>query len=480
MKDLEERCRNEKYFQMVRFFYHRLPKEDKRNFILQVASFNVLLAAQCAMSDSKDENIEIDLQALAVSAAEKFSDADNSTYGLMAMAELGQYSMILKLFEGISRPTKSHIRILSKVFSEVDQTVFINFIDTLSHYKNFAILMPSMSAFKGRCILDQDSIPILKKVMGRFLQKGNTGFIKTFFTKHELWNSADLLLEGNLSNIVSENLKGAYSSIHFSYLISDYNNLSESFPVVLFLDALAKHDSKKAINLSFRLAIKANVFDHKQLNNTLANFLSLFVSKKPTIANTKKMKYLMGHGFRDYIDNVPELLEIFNSIDSKNYLSAPKLKSDNTGVRLNLLLNENLGLTAASVFGQGQKRVDVLNEYTMPEYWDTIFNYILATANNIPLEDLIAECTLIYHIDYKQVCQHLRNYDHFGEIVVVKDYGYYIKPLTFYSSSNCFLHKLAIPENIRQLPVFDKNDVISFKIVGINLETRRINLNLIH
>lgn len=480
MKDLEERCKNEKYFQMVRFFYHRLPKEDKRNFILEVASFNVLLAAQCAMSDSKDENIEKDLRELAINAAEKFSDANNSTYGLMAMAELGQYSMILKLFEGISKPTKSHIRILSKVFSEVDQTVFINFIDTLSHYKNFAILMPSMSAFKGRCTLDQDSIPILKKVMDRFLKKGNTGFIKTFFTKHELWNSTDLLLEGDLSNIIKENSKGAYSGIHFSYLISEHNNLSESFPIVFFLDALAKHDSKKALNLSFKLAIKANMFDHKQFNNTVHNLLLSFVSKKSKLADKRKMKYLMSHGFRDYIDNVPELLEIFNSIDSENYISPPKAKSDTANVKLNLLLNENLGVTAASVFGQGQKRVDVLNEYSMREYWDTIFNYILATANNVPLEDLIAECTLIYQKDYKEVCQYLRNYDHFGEIVAIKDYGYYIKPFTFYSSSNCFLHKLAIPDNIRELSLFDKNDVISFKIVGINLETRRINVNLIH
>ena len=96
MKDLENRCKNDKYFQSIRFYYHRLPSDVKLGFILKVAEVNIYLASQCIMSDSANEHIEKHIKELAIKAAESFSDPETSTYGLMAMAEFGQYDLILK------------------------------------------------------------------------------------------------------------------------------------------------------------------------------------------------------------------------------------------------------------------------------------------------------------------------------------------------------------------------------------------------
>ena len=59
MNHLIERCKNEKYYQTIRFFYHRLPADKKKEFILMVAYENIFLASQCVMSDTQNEEIEI-------------------------------------------------------------------------------------------------------------------------------------------------------------------------------------------------------------------------------------------------------------------------------------------------------------------------------------------------------------------------------------------------------------------------------------
>jgi len=480
MKDLENKCKNEKYFQSIRFYYHRLPSESKLEFILEVAEVNIYLASQCIMSDSTNERIEKRIQDLAILAAECFSDADKSTYGLMAMAEFGQYDLILGLFESIDQPSKSHIRILNKVFSEVELSVFIRFIDTLSHYKNIGLLLSSFASFKGSIALDQDNIEILKRIVQSFLDRDYTGFLKMFFNKYELWRSANLLFGNKLEDTIRKQIKGSFSAVHFAYLLTLHNNFGNIFPTSVFMDAFGKHSTKKSLSLAFKLAAQNDIYNNTTLNGTLRSFL-MGSSGQKTKQNVKKMRYLLNNGLKEYVEKVPELVELIAAIDLSRYtisikgrIELPKRKPVSASD-----INVALVNPAALIFGAGQRRIDVRNNYTIDEYWSTIFSFMLATAKNVSLEKLIIECTQIYNIDFKEVCRILRKFEHFGEVEVIKDHGCYVLPMTFHSTSGCFLYRPISDRMEINLANLEIGDVIMFIIIGFKEETQRINIQLI-
>jgi hypothetical protein len=126
--DLEHKANNEKYFKSIRYFSHSLKGENRRNFIIKVAKYNIYLAAQCIMSAEKDEELENELM-LNSSELSTSKNIRNRVLAFLSLAELNRYDEIYKILSQIELVEKEHRITISLVINEADAETILMFLE---------------------------------------------------------------------------------------------------------------------------------------------------------------------------------------------------------------------------------------------------------------------------------------------------------------------------------------------------------------
>jgi hypothetical protein len=485
MKNLIEKCKNERYYQTIKFFYHRLSKDEKSPFIVEVAHANILLASQCLMSDTKNEEIENAIKVIAISDAQYFDDTAKSTAGLLALAEFQLYDTILEIFNSVNKPKRIHILVLNQLFREVDEEVYFKVIETFTNYDKIGLLLATFMSYKGLLSLNTETIQILGNLMSKLIEKNYSGFVRVYLSTYDLWQSTELIFGNRLDETIEILLDGNEKAITLAFYLVDYTNRSNRFPLDKFVTTLGQMKiNKKAIGLALEIAQNNSIFNNEKLNQTLTNMIDIgFIHK----TNAKKLKFLIRKGLPAYAENVPgmklavdNLIATSATMKREFYIERPvDLYLHNREIFTFPL--ENALSALKTIYGEIDDLERFRKEFSLEEFWRIVFDYIIGSKKKLLVEQIIIECAIIYNTGYKEICSVLRTFTHFGAIKKVETHGYYVSPLTFSSMEPCFLHySLNNKINHKEMQYnLEIGQTITFNIVGFNSNTNRININLI-
>ncbi len=128
INNLEHKANNEKYFNSIRYFSHSLKREKRRNFIEQVAEYNIYLAAKCIMSAEKDEELGNSLIEKAQSIAQNFEEPENSAKGFLVLAEFECSETKIPLFSNVEKFNNTHFKVIEKILETKSPEIFCKFL----------------------------------------------------------------------------------------------------------------------------------------------------------------------------------------------------------------------------------------------------------------------------------------------------------------------------------------------------------------
>lgn len=476
--EIIHKATEEKYHNVIRYFYHLLEKPEKEPFIINLSEINIVLAAKCLMSDSRNEDLEKIVIDIAYERATDFKNKDMSSSGFLALAEFEQYDKILSLFNQIEKPTKRMKAVLSKIFSSVDEQLFLKFLEMLKDYKGLGAVFSSILLYNGQISISSYSIGILRSFFRELIKRKHTSALRLLIEKFDLWEDFKTIYGSNVEHLINELSNGNLKEISFAKNLSERLCLLNVSSANDFINKIMSVNNKnvKKIKQALDLSIKYSIYDNKLLNAAIALLL-----QSQTKSRIKELRRIVNKGLVAYIENVPDLLETFNKhteikayieeIENQKRDRSNQIPSDSTANGTQFRIGVMKRVFGAHNFDAEENLI--LNE---DEYWHQFFNYDSEDSPKPTIQPFINYFTQLYNKDLRQTCQILRKYVHKGFIKWRNEYGYYIIPANFRTQSLLFLHYKQVVDPSTPL---NDNENISFRIIGFKVETNRINVSML-
>lgn len=495
MINLDEKCAKENYHQTIKFYYHLLPADQKLQFIYNVANRNILLAAQCLMSDTKNDLIENQIKEIAITNAQSFADQNRSIQGLLSLAEFELYDRILFIFNSIEKLNNLQINVLSQVFYKADEKTYLKFIDTFSNSKNIGKLHQAFLSYKGQISISENSIIIINNFIKKLIEQNCHGFIKLYFDSYGLWDQVEIFLGQDLEPIIEGLIqKSTYKSLRLAFHLVQHTNKESNFNYDLLIEKVLtlKHKNRKNIALAIEIAYKNSIYHNRALIYRLKTILSQSHTEKVLL---NYLRYFRRNGLMDYIINIPELKNEVDSISNEvkypmnEFVKKSFDRTNQTKQKINSI-NPIIGQVSKSyqdeisalikIFGDSVSLQQLMETTPLIDFWRIIFDYILSARRKVLLEDIIIESSILYSVDFRTICNCLKQFNQLGQVRYKKEYGYYIYPKTFSSAQLCFLHSSldGTDSSNTDKKELEIDQELEFRIVGFNENTKRINIYL--
>jgi hypothetical protein len=454
--DLEHKANNEKYFKSIRYFSHSLKGEKRRNFISQVAEYNVYLAAQCIMSAEKDEELENRLIEKAQSIAQNFLQPENSAKGFLALAEFENFNEIVSLLKDVKKPSKIHSQVFSKILEGKNSDLFITFLDILTKLNNTTFIHFAINSYNGVLNIDVNSQKTLNKVFKILFDNANYGMSRIVIEKFGLYDSLTILFENNVEKVITLLLKSSkklLSAVRLAYEICNHYKLFSKFKPEMFIHTYlitTNVKSNKGLLNAVDLAVKHNIEQSNEINKKIEQLI--FVSDKK---RKKKINQLIKKGLFSYLSNNSEL-----SKKVKEYVESSLGDFDN-----NIVKNEE---------------VIYLDETKDVSVEDNIKNLLIDNKRDIFVDKELVNLSEKWNISLMELSHLLRVYELQANVKKILDYGCDVKPFSFKTEKLLFLHKKQITDKQEvnhPSEVLKEGDLITFRIIGINPKTHRLNIS---
>jgi len=482
MKKLIEKSNNEKYYQTIKYFYHKLTDDKKSQFITQVAEKNILLASQCLMTDKKNEEIESKIKKIALSHVQSFSDTNQSTLSLLALAEFELYDTILSLINTIDRPNKIIISVLNQVFFQADEVTYIKLMSIFVKSNNIGHFFNNFVSYKGTVSINTSNIKILKEFVDKLIEENYSGFLKTYFDTYNLWDSAEIIMSENLDNLIENLLTKNFRATRLAFYIVQNTNRSDKYSVELFIESFSKYTSNKnAMFFALELALNNNIYNNEILSNSILKYILESISKS---TKRKKIKVLIEKGLDVLLSNNlflnNKLNDILFSLENDDDIIKTKEYAFIDSFSYNEDYNSNLEQLYQSVFTGIIELRSISYHYTLYEFFDKIFSYLRNNITNVYLEQIIDDVVDLYFLNAKEIFYYLKSFPQEGIIRQVEDYGMYIESTSFPSKNLCYLDLKAF--SVSDYKKFTNLNHIGKKveitIVGITVENKRLKIKL--
>jgi hypothetical protein len=128
IRNLDKKIADPKYHGSLIIGAGRHKGEKRKEFVNRIATHNILLAVQCIIECEKDEVYEHTLLEQAKQAARNFENPLNTERGLLALAKMQANTEIVKVFEEVINPNKTHKQVIENLISNAEPSQALDFI----------------------------------------------------------------------------------------------------------------------------------------------------------------------------------------------------------------------------------------------------------------------------------------------------------------------------------------------------------------
>lgn len=116
---IQHKTQNEKYYETLKYLSHSLKGEMRREFMKFLSLHNTYLAAQCATTCDKDEEIEDYISKKAIEDANSELN-DKKRLGILALIELNRYELLSEIFKGMKTNISLYRKVVIQIINEID------------------------------------------------------------------------------------------------------------------------------------------------------------------------------------------------------------------------------------------------------------------------------------------------------------------------------------------------------------------------
>jgi hypothetical protein len=478
MISIKDRANNDKYFNSIKFYYHNSNDTNKGKIFYQLLETNIYLAAHCIATDAPNGIFEAQAINKALELAGEFQDEITSSKALLALAELKQFSQILGIFDSVNIPRKNHHSVLNRVFQQADEETFLIFIDSFSEHRHLKLISICFLQYPNKLNLTQNVLYILQKFILKLYQENSVGFLRAFFEKFELYDFVGFFFDKDVIVLSQELIEKSGKHSILAYHVIKHFNYFRLIGLDYLITSYSSEKSNKILKYSLSIALEFKMYTNSKLNERIKILLTKpVIQYKKAGRNKQLVKRLINYGLISYIENTESLIEPFlNYSHRTNIKLISSLSFENSEDEIRDTISY-FNTTVADMIINSLTKAEVgfsnSQQITVEDFWNYYFRSISPLIKYYPIEPIIERISQTFETDLRSLFKLIRKFPHLGVVKTITELGIYVVPVNFRSIRLIFLHK-------DQLVDFEsiENEIenqITFRIIGYNLQTKRIN-----
>lgn len=466
MKDLKNKAISEKYFKSIRYFSHLLKGNKKVDFLSELSEYNIYLAAQCLMSSEKDIDLENTLKLKSELLAKDFSNIEKSAKGFLALAEFESYETILNLVTSISTPNKIHQQVFNKIFSESNESVFLNFFEVLIKANKPILVTFLVSAYNKEIIVTSENKLKLKSILDYLIDSKLFGLYRVFIDKANLFHELSFIHDKNIEEIIKTLLdQKSWKVIKLCYFIAASNNVMSNLTPNYFVENIIKYDSKKGLMFAIKICNRHNLKAIPELDKKISFYLRPLPTPRLLKKNKNAVNRFIEAGLLKYAFENIELTNKIQSFISEYNISEAQINGTE-------IYNDD------TLFLSNEFNAFCVNHNDLNTLFDNYFNDS-EIQKQLKFEDLIRHAVRYFSSTLFEISHFLRKYEFSGTVNYKKEFGSYINIASINFYKNPFIHSSQVYEkdDLKKYENLKEGDIINVRIIGINKDTYRLNLS---